>query len=443
MTGAAALWMLGTLLLPGQALPDVAPSAETAPPPAVVRALVLPVALPAGAPTDLARAVPGVEAAFRLALQRHGGFELVGQAELAALLEQAAQDQRAGCDTDVCLARIGETMDAAFVVSAHVELAGGLWIFRAALLDRRSAMAARRTVVRARSLQGLFASLDNAARQLCLGSALSVEDPHLHERLGTTREVAADLRARVRARPETDVVQAWTDLVMERNQERPSPALGVAAGVALAALAVALGACMTPLVLDPLLMAMNRQKPTYRGEQRADPVHPDGTYDFPWLLYGIYLAATPPTMAVVSGGLLLALGSAAVDALDVGRIPVAREGCCRDEDRIRRAAEPSWLHRTAVVVSGVSAAVTLVAVPVAGVLASMGVQQALGLAFRGNVPWGSGPTAPVTRQTWIGITAVGAFVSVGGLLGSLVAVGAVAVAATLGLAASERGPLVD
>ncbi|MEW5851943.1 MAG: hypothetical protein AB2A00_24360 [Myxococcota bacterium] len=337
------------------------------------RAVVLPLQLRADPPEDVRVAAPGVERALTDAVARHAPFPVVGRSELAALLNVEVRQQLTGCNADSCIAEVADALGAELAVIPKLDLAHGVWTLRTSLVERRTASALRRAGVQARSLDALVNSLDSVARQLVGGPGASLSDSRLAERLGTDAEGMALLRQRVAAAPDVDVAETWTDIIIERNRESPVLALLEAAAFPAGA---ALLWLVTPWTGIPLGIVVGA------GLGLAAP--PQIT------LLPLFAAFVIPVVA--QGVLLIPIGAslvvAVIDALDLGRVPVWRQGCCRDETRVRAATDPSMGHRAAAVIAalgGVALGMLVVAHPflvlpaaLLGAVVGVGAQAALG-----------------------------------------------------------------
>ncbi|MEW5848910.1 MAG: hypothetical protein AB2A00_08850 [Myxococcota bacterium] len=305
------------------------------------RALVLPMSLPQAPSSDVKAAAPGVEAALVDALTRHATFRVIGRQEMNRMLDRAVQEQLRGCDTDECLAQIYQAMDADLVVTSQLSLVDGVWGLQAALLERKTGKAVRRMSVRARSLDGLLRSVEQTALHLAGGAQVGLQDPKLQTRLGTDATGVRLLRDAMEENPDDDVAQSWTDVIIARNTESGWLALAEGALV-FAGGVLASGTGLAGYLAESMFL----------GAVYAANFGPDanvGGLPVVPLILAVLLPAPCIVAALVP--LLAAATVAIVDQLDLGRVPAARKGCCRDDERIARAGEPGVLHRVAPVLA--------------------------------------------------------------------------------------------
>ncbi|MEW5855349.1 MAG: hypothetical protein AB2A00_41630 [Myxococcota bacterium] len=316
--------LLTTLLLLAQA-PQ--PAADTA------RAVVLPLQLPATASSEVKAAAPGIERALTDRLARHAGFKVLSRADLQAALGKEAQAQLSGCDAESCLAEVADALGAELAVSSRLVVEPGLWSFSVSLLDRRAARALRRAGVKARSLDALMASLDQIARQLAQGSRISAEDPELVKRLGTTEAGTRLLRERL-AGGDADLATEWTRIIVEHNQEGEVLAFLEGAAVLASGAQLLVGGFLHGFLMAQWLFA---------SAEAGGP---------PPVASALVVLVPIPFLVGSLGALAFAGVLALVDMQDLGRLPVARHGCCRDEEVVRDAAEPGWGRKVAPFLAG-------------------------------------------------------------------------------------------
>ncbi|MEW5852174.1 MAG: hypothetical protein AB2A00_25520 [Myxococcota bacterium] len=346
-----------------------APTESTTPVTAERRAALLPVGLPPQPSTELLRASRAVERALAEGLARHSDLKVLRRAEVEALAQQAAQAQLTGCDDESCLARLADALDVDVVLRSQLGLQDGVWDLRVVMLERKTAQASRRTGTQGRSLDALLAGVDGVARELAQGTQFSLQDPRLAERLGAERDVVTGFQAS--AKVDQPLSRSWTDHVIAMNRE--SEGLAVLEGALLLAggVALALGAVLNAPLSTVANTAVYDGAPV--GYTRTAPT--EGTYTFPVVLTALWLGGS---LLVVAGGLMFFAAAgvvALVDGLDLGRRSVSREGCCREEERIREAARPGVGRTVAPVLAlGGAAAMLLtavVAIPAAVVFSSL------------------------------------------------------------------------
>jgi hypothetical protein len=399
------------------------------------KALVLPTRVPAETSEEVRGAVAGVEQALWAALQRHSDWQMADQSLLETLTREAATAQLMGCDDTSCLVQLAEAVSVDALVVSRLSRQEGVWDYQVSLVERQEGRAARRSWVKARSLDALLASVDSAARELAKGSQMALSDPDLPRRLGTTPDVVKALREEAGDRPLTE---AWTAYILSHNTESDALALAQGALVMLSGASLLL----TTVLFTPVVIMSNQliYDVGPRNYVRPDNVESsNGLYPLPYMLVP-WFAAMGLTVVVSWVPLLLAGVLAAVDALDLGRKPVSREGCCRDEEAVRDAANPGLGRK------------------VAPFLAAVGA----GLAFFtltgsicGAMLW-SGPAANMVKAVpalRMGLAvpemphrvSVASLVLVLGALGMVVPMvaGFTSFVATMGLAATAHRPVVD
>lgn len=310
------------------------------------RAVVMPVRVVESAGADVTLAAQSLERALTDALGRHAAFHVLSRAEIGAMVGKAAQAQLMGCDAESCLTELADALGAELVVSSRLDVTGGYWHAQSALFDRRTMQAIRRAAIKARSLDALLASADQLGRQLAQGSRISLDDPQLAQRLGTDARGMEALRERRKRAPDEDLVSAWTATVRARNGESGRLALAQGGLVLLGSLVLLAGGCATGVTAAYF-------------ENLFGAIHASGEQVFPWLAAVIAMVTPLPFLLGGAGiaAALIALGT--VDALDVGRIPVAREGCCRDEDLVQEEEGWSVPRRVAPMLASLGALVAL------------------------------------------------------------------------------------
>jgi hypothetical protein len=351
------LLALGVALQPGPAAPNGA----------LVRKAVMMPARVGGTPSQEDTAsLRGVERALAEALARHGNLHILTQTEIAALLSQEQQSQLLGCEAESCMAEIADALGAEVTVLTQVDVTPGLWSLRCALVDRRSALTLRRAAVKARDLDGLLQSVDVVARQLGSGVLHTLEDPRLAARLGTSDAGLTQLRAQAAAADE-DVTTRWTELLIQRNRE--SSALALAQGglwIAAGLLAV-LGGATAAMAYSYFTVATPPAKQDVLtvglGYGYGQPLtDTGGRLRFPWAAAVVAMLAPVPLWLAAVGTGVAALVLGVVDRLNLGRIPVQRSGCCRDEEKIKAATAPTLAQRLAPVAAALGGGVALLGV---------------------------------------------------------------------------------
>ncbi|MBI5494689.1 MAG: hypothetical protein HY904_06635 [Deltaproteobacteria bacterium] len=428
---------------PTPAPTGAAPTAPAAPAPSAAptvqtkrSVLVLPLTLDEGTSDDVARVAETVERGLARAIERQGTTTVVRSREIRERIGEAAAKQMTGCDELSCLAELAGSLGVDRILQTRLRMRPGVWELRVSVLDRLKADVTLRRELSARSVDALLASLDTLAREVAGGTALVADDPKLAERLGTDAEGADRLRKAL-AGGAANPVQAWTDEVIRANAE--SEGLAMAEGALIGVGGAAVLATFPLFVVAAVLSSYSTMgsAPPWAGGQMGT----HDTYTFPVLLVvaqivsmGTLLAGVP----FIAAGVLLLV----VDRLDLGRIRVAREGCCRDEPRIRAAAKPGWGRRAAPIVAVVGGAMGLF-VPLVGFLGTTVIALiATPLYAAGAIPIIATPGPAVDEGTW-GALYIALMVVSG--LSTLGLLGLGATAAALGtiLTVSEYSPLVD
>lgn len=373
-----------------------------APAPQKARAVMLPVRLPDDAGPELVSAAAGVERALVDALGRHASFRVMTRSEIAALAGTAQREQLMGCDAEGCIAEIADALGAEFVIAAQMDHTDNAWNLRASLLDRLQAQAVRRAQVSARSLNALISSMDTIARQLAGGSTAALEDPRLAERLGTTPEEAT---AFARSVPQgVDVSTAWTDHIVERNGESEIFPL-VESGLLLAIAGLFVFHTLATIPANYFFQTIEIANAPPVATSLRDPRNPDGTYNYP---VGLMLLTYGPVPLLVVAVTLLAgafVVTSFVDWLDLGRVPVKREGCCRDERRIRAAEKPGLGRRLAPYIAAAAGGL-VAATPVVGFIATIPLGIIVTAFIISGTPIPPGPTVAVPPVTYVATSMV-------------------------------------
>lgn len=420
------------MLLLGAAVMLQAPAVAPMP-----RAALLPLVLAADAAEEVKVASRLVGRSLADALARHAEVSVIPRQDVDRMAAALVQHMKLGCDDTSCMAALADAMDVELLVRGQLAVRDGIWDLRAVILDKRSAQASRRAGVQGRNLDALLQGVDGVARELTRGTQLRLEDPRLPQRLGVSPSVVEDFRAQ--ANPETPFTQSWTAYIEKHNQESDALALTeggllLAGGCALA-LAALLNAPLSVVAATAVFgnapVQFTRTAPT------------GGTYVFPALLGAIWIAGSLATVTVAVALFGGAAVAGVVDLLDVGRVPVARDGCCREERAIRLAAHSSVGKTVAVLLAVGGVATTMLSVVVslvaATVFSALAAQVLPGLT-RG--PLSQGPTVGLTTyRVMAGFTLLGA--GVVGTLGTLAMAGVPMVGAALLLATRNRDLLED
>jgi hypothetical protein len=423
-----ALWILwaGTALIPAQ---SASPVLTRGP-----RAVLLPVKTAPSAPTEIRNAAGGVERALRGALMRHASFHLMTRKEIVTMMGQAAQQQLMGCSADACLAAVAQALDADYLITSHMDSRDGLWLLNASVLERRKAGVSRRGAIRARSLDNLLASVDALARELAVDQGVSFDDTRLAERLGTNASTLAAFR---KERSGTgSFTDQWTAFLIKRNQESsilPLLMSGVVLGTS-AATGLLLALFVPPQIA--LNDAIVRNRP-------ADPARLDGnaTYEFPILAEVTLVMATGGLFLAGGAGLAALAGLTAVDLLDVERVPVSQDGCCRDESRVDDSASPGVAKRLAPLVAAIGGIIALLtpAVYIAFTLV-------LSLQRTVTVPQipdeALGPTLRLPASSYAAVPCLNGILLVA-IFGLTFGLGSLGLLTALGLVFTDRTLLVD
>lgn len=327
--------------------------------PEVEKCVVMPVRVPDGATADLKDAASGVESALTAGLRRHAAFHVLSRAEITALVGKAAQQQLMGCDATACMAEIVDALGANLVATARLDRRDGLWNLQASLLDQRTAKVVQRAGVRARDTQALFASVEDIARQLASGSRVSAEDPELKTRLATDSGGMEALRAELPKDESPDLTTAWTNVVVARNAESDRMALAQGALLGAAGLILFAGAAVTFFANAAFTTSQYVTDEEAASPQRHFPLSP---------ILGVFLLPLP-AVALAGAALVAAAVLGVVDARNAGRIRVGKQGCCRDEARVRDAEEPGLGRKVAPYLAAAGAAAAL-AIPLPYMVAS-------------------------------------------------------------------------
>jgi hypothetical protein len=427
-----------TLLQPAQAATEPAAAGAPVAPAAKRSVLVLPVTVPERAAEEVLQTAGVLERGMTRAFRRHGAFKELTLAEVRERVGKAAETQMSGCDEESCLAGLAEALGADLLLQTRLAQEKGLWVARISMLDRRSATTTLRRELRVRSVDALLDSIDTLVRDLSGGAALVISDPALAERLGTTPAVADQLREKLTRETGTTAAAAWTDHIIDRNRE--SEVLAFAEGALLLLGGAAALVASVPMALVSVFgsTAFIPEAPAALGGSAAEA----DTYTFR-LVYilgqGILTVILLTTLVPVSAAVALAV----LDRMDLGRIPVRKDGCCRDEGRIRDAAKPGWGRRAAPFLALAAAAIGLL-YPL-GIGVSFFVSVPLSLALSEGFAAGAVPKGPSVQLPLSAFVALYVGVYVINTLGisAIVALGLVGSVGALLFIYSETAPVVD
>jgi len=170
------------------------------------------------------------------------------------------------------------------------------------------------------------------------------------------------------------------------------------------------------------------------GNTRGSYVYPVTEFIYPVLLVGILGTSVIP----LAGAAVLGV----VDWMDLGRMPVAQEGCCRDEPRLRAAARPGPGRRIAPLLAAAGGVATMT-FPVLMMVTTAALALVVGSAVSYNlvtVPLVPGPT--LSTEAWATVYLTQMVIGSTSIVGIFV-VGLGALAGALLLMSSEYAPVVD
>lgn len=400
--------------------------------------LLMPIVLPPKATPEQEQTAAAVERSLARSMARHGAFDVQRMSDVRRKLGVIAQQQMAGCDAEGCLAQLGESMGADQILQGHLRQTPGLWTLRISLLERRTAKVTLRRELKARSVDALVASVEPLAREASGGVAVMATDPDLADRLGTTPQGAQQLLAALRSAPGKDPVTAWTDLVLASNRESERLALVEGALLLVAGILMVAPAPLISLASLVNSFVFSKTAPPWLGGPQENTTGP--------YLYPVTQMVVPALLGLpfVVGTMLVlaAAGVAVVDALDLGRLPVKRNGCCRDETRIRGAAKPGVGRKVApylAAAGGVLAMLWPIAVMVPSII--MGTVGGI-LVYYAGAPVPDVPGPSLSARDFALLYMVQLVLSASGVL-LVLAVGAGGLAGALLLVATEHAPVVD
>ncbi len=300
--------------------------------------LLAPISAAAGAHQQLGQSI--VRALAR-SLARLTSLSVLTARDVEVRLGELAAQQLTGCDDDSCAADVANALGVDLILQGRLDQAGGLWLLQVGVLQRATAEVVFRRQLRSRSADGLLNSLDPLVREMFGGGGFFVDDPSLAGRLGTNSTGVARLREGMG--PKDEATAAWTRTVIEANKE--SELLAFAEG-ALLALSGAFLLATAPLAGTVSLVSTFTQVREYPVYLNPNQTNTTGPYVLNYafiatqlMFLGIGVAMVIPALAALVLGIL--------DWMDIGRIPVEREGCCRDEEALRKASAPGWGRRLA------------------------------------------------------------------------------------------------
>jgi len=300
--------------------------------------LLAPIAAAAGPHQQLAEAILR---ALARALTRLTSLSVLTTREVEARLGQVMAQQLNGCDADSCAADVANALGVDLIIQGRLDQAGGLWLLQLSVLRRATAAVEFRRQLRARSADGLLDSLDPLVREMFGGGVLMLQDPGLANRLGTNAAGVERLKASMG--PHEDANAAWTRTIIEANKESDALALTEGALLGLTGLVLLLATPVVGTVAVAAAYTQLQDNPVYLNPAQTNLTGP-------YVLTYFYIAtqllfAGLGVLVLLPAGLALVLG--VVDWLDLGRIPVARDGCCRDEEALRAASAPGWGRKVA------------------------------------------------------------------------------------------------
>lgn len=306
-------------------------------------------------PAELNDPMRQVERTLEDAFKRHLPSRVVTYRELMDTVAELASSQLAGCDDTACLSGLADALQADVVVASRVQALRGALTLDATLMDRRGATS-RRASVQAPGVEALLQGTEDLARALAVGSVHSLKDPLLGQRLGTSAAGVEALKSHMLASPTRSLTDAWTRVVLDHNQ-RPG-ALALAQGAGLLVVSALLG--LSTVVLAPLLGLSAAATfysgalgvPYYFNNTNVDPnaTAPEADVNgrFPFPLLALAAPAALAALTAVASGLALAVVGAWATTEIRGRlrrVPVAVNGCCRNEKELRDAEQPSGLEQ--------------------------------------------------------------------------------------------------
>lgn len=257
-------------------------------------------------------------------LAEQAGMQVVSPEELRALLENEAQRQATGASQDDALVEVSQALDAQDLVRGSVARVGSRLVWTTTRVNATTGAITHRAQVSGATLQALAAQADDVALALLGNERLAQEPRAAAKRLGfgDTQDLTHFKKFRAR-NPDWGTQEALTEYIILNNLETNRLAL-VEAGLFLA------GGTFGTLAM----------------------LHAVASYMLVFSLPLGPLALVPAALAFVLGavGLVLvvsSVGAGVVDALNRGFRTVKQDGCCRDDARIKEAAQSSALRKSA------------------------------------------------------------------------------------------------
>ncbi len=207
------------------------------------------------------------------------GVEVIGMAELRAMMDLEAQKQLAGCEQESCLAEIAEAL------GVDVLIVGSI-----ATLNTESFMSVKRIDQLAAKTVGTYNQrMTEAGGEeflAVIGDAVQTLFPKLPLREGQERGVSDEIYVRLKPPP----IPLWATV----------STAGVGAAVAAVAL-VSFGAFAGSQVLYDSVVQSGTQEQPVAGKDLQGPTA------LVWTTYGVALAATAISVATLGGAGLMAL----------------------------------------------------------------------------------------------------------------------------------------
>ncbi len=402
-----------------------------------------------------AAALVQVERSLEESLRRLLPDTVVAYRDLMATAGVAMRQQMAGCDDSSCLTQLAEDLQADGVVAVRVQKVGRNYLLDAVLMDKRTGQT-RRGTTQAQGVTTLLDGVEDVARALARNARYSLEDPLLADRLGTNAAGITALRTRTLAHPEDSVTANWTAVLLEHN--RPRPWLALAQGGALVAAAGALLAAV--LIITPALGASfaaglytGMIGPAFYANSTA-PSQDTATDDA--ALQRSYPLPLVIMVAPVAAGLVLALVLVTSGVFAVAwsvpallarskRIAVRPAACCRDDELLAQAEQPTLQEKLGGRL-GIVGALLLMMAPVVTPFASILGMGCCLVLLRQMGPPGSFSLGPAVN-TWAPLHfvlgTVVALGSLGAVLLTGLGLGGMATLVTAALVATEGTPVVD
>lgn len=344
--------------------------------PATQRTLILPLRVPQQLSDDDREFVHQVEELFVASLVLHTVCPVVTYHDVESQLTQATLSQLEGCVGSACVKHLSQLLDVQHLVLVTVLRQLATWELDAVILERNTGHVLKRVEARSRSKAALLSSVGQLSRDLTRDVEYSLADPELKNRLGTDAAGMSALRSHIDRTQDGSITHAWTRVLLDRNRESAvlplvQGGLMVTAGITGSALAVAPGMAMAAFI--------------------AGSAQFEGDVRFPLLpmaaSVALVMAAVPLLICIVAA----LAGVAVLDAVDVGRVTVSKDGCCRDDRTLREAARPRPVDRLAVGSALLGSSVLLLAPLMAS--AAFG-SFALGILLSGMLGADNAPVGP-------------------------------------------------